>query len=114
MDLVVGGMASGKKEFVMREYGYAEAQIADGVIDARPVVYNLQDILRENPDDWLSLLPILREKDVVVCNEVGSGVVPISKNEAIWREATGRLCVQLAKDALRVVRVVCGLPTVVK
>ena len=32
----------------------------------------------------------------------------------LGREAAGRLCVLLAKDAEAVVRMVCGIPTIIK
>ena len=114
MDLIIGGMASGKKEYVMREYGFDEAQIADGVLDSRPVLYNLQDIIRKNPDEGLSLLPELCGKKVVICNEVGSGIIPVLRDEVIWREMTGRICNELAKKADRVIRITCGIPAAIK
>ena len=51
---------------------------------------------------------------MVVCDEVGSGVIPLEKARRLGREATGRLCCQLAKEATRVVRLVAGIPTVIK
>ncbi|MBS6323232.1 MAG: bifunctional adenosylcobinamide kinase/adenosylcobinamide-phosphate guanylyltransferase, partial [Clostridium sp.] len=45
---------------------------------------------------------------------VGSGVIPVERNVRLGREAAGRLCVLLAKDAEAVVRMVCGIPTIIK
>lgn len=54
-------------------------------------------LLQENPD----LL--------IVSDELGCGVVPVEKTDRLWREATGRICTELAAQAEEVVRVTCGL-----
>lgn len=110
MILVVGGVASGKRTFA-RSLGYAEKDFADGVLDERPVVYNAQRLVAELPDGEISpLVARLLAKDIVICDEVGSGVVPIEKDARLYRENVGRLCEQLAAQATAVVRVVCGIP----
>ena len=50
----------------------------------------------------------------MLCCEVGSGVIPNSREDRVFREATGRLCVRLAQRAEAVVRVVAGIPTAIK
>jgi adenosyl cobinamide kinase/adenosyl cobinamide phosphate guanylyltransferase len=113
MILVIGSRASGKREYV-KSLGYAEADMADAVLDARPVIYNVQDMVDADPEGSLSLLPALLNKEVVVCCEVGAGVIPAERRERDSREATGRLCIALAKQAERVVRLVAGIPAVIK
>lgn len=114
MVLVVGGMAAGKLEYVMTRYGYSRQQVANGVLDDRPVLYNLQDMVCGDIDGCFTLLPQLAKKEIIICNEVGNGVIPVSGEDRHWREATGRLCIELARRADTVVRVVCGIPTVIK
>lgn len=113
MVLVIGGAGSGKLDYV-KSLGYSEEEIADGLLDGRSVVYHLQNIVFDDPDHAPGLLDALLEKEVVVCDEVGSGIIPLSARERQAREATGRLCIQLASRATRVVRLVCGIPTVIK
>lgn len=113
MILVIGARASGKRAYV-ESLGYTAEQIADGVLDDSPVLYNLQDITMADPEGAPALLEGLLQKEVVVCDEVGSGVIPMEKARRLGREATGRLCCQLAKEAARVVRLVAGIPTVLK
>lgn len=113
MILVVGGSASGKREYVL-SLGYAPEQMADGVLDDRPVLRNLQDLVMADPENAPTLLPALLKKEVVICDEVGSGVIPMGKERRLGREATGRLCCRLAEQAERVVRMVSGIPTVIK
>ena len=113
MVLVIGGAGSGKLDYV-KSLGYSQKEIADGLLNERPVVYHLQNIAFDDPDRAPELLDALLAKEVVVCDEVGSGIIPLSARERQAREATGRLCIQLAKHASRVVRLVCGIPTVIK
>ena len=113
MILVVGGMASGKRSYV-QGLGYERGEMADAVLDQRPVIYNLQDLVAASPENGLMLLPSLLEKEVVICNEVGSGVIPVDNKKRAAREATGRLCILLAQQAERVVRLVAGIPSVMK
>jgi adenosyl cobinamide kinase/adenosyl cobinamide phosphate guanylyltransferase len=113
MILVIGARASGKRAYV-EALGYTAEQIADGVLEDKPVLYNLQDITMADPEGAPALLEGLLKKEVVVCDEVGSGVIPMEKARRLGREATGRLCCQLAKEAARVVRLVAGIPTIIK
>ena len=113
MVLVIGGAGSGKFDYV-KSLGYSEEDISDGLIDDRSVVYHLQNIVFDDPDRAPELFDQLLTKQVVVCDEVGSGVIPFLARERQAREATGRLCIRLAERAERVVRLVCGIPTVIK
>ncbi len=113
MLLIVGGEGSGKKTFA-QSLGYTESDIADAVLDGRPVLYHLEQMVFADPSCTDALLPILAEKEVVICNEVGSGVIPADRAERVGREATGRLCVLLAQKAACVVRMVSGIPVVIK
>jgi adenosyl cobinamide kinase/adenosyl cobinamide phosphate guanylyltransferase len=113
MILVVGSLASGKREYV-KSLGYDEADMADASLDARPVIFNVQELVHRDPAGSMSLLPALLEKEVVICCEVGSGVIPGARHDRESREATGRLCIALAKNAARVVRLTAGIPSVIK
>ena len=113
MVLVIGGAGSGKLDYV-KSLGYSAQEIADGLIDDRKVVYHLQNIVFDDPDHASELFEQLLAKEVVVCDEVGSGIIPLSLRDRQAREATGRLCIRLAARADRVVRLVCGIPAVIK
>ena len=113
MILIVGGEGAGKRSFA-RSLGWTDADMADGVLNAQPVIFHTEKLTMADPEAGDALLAALREKAVVICNEVGSGVIPLAPEERRGREATGRLCVRLAQEAACVVRMVCGLPTVLK
>lgn len=114
MILVIGGYAAGKREYVKKTFGFGENEMADGVLNEKPVIYNLQDLVARDPENAANLLEALCEKQVVICNEVGSSIVPMERKDREAREAAGRLCILLAQRAQKVVRIVCGLPQVLK
>ena len=113
MILIIGAAASGKRAFA-ETLGYRRAGMADACLDDRPVLFNLQDLIWRDPGRAEALLPRLLEKEAVLCDEVGSGIVPIDQNDVAARRAVGKLCILLAARADCVVRVVCGIPTVLK
>jgi len=114
MILVIGGQAAGKRTYVRNHYGYTDQNMADAVINEMPVLYNLQDMVARAPEEADRLKDALLRKEVVIYTEVGSGIVPLDANERAMREAAGRLVNQLARHAECVVRVICGLPQVLK
>lgn len=113
MILIVGGEGSGKRTFA-KTLGYAEKDMADGCLDSRPVLFHTERLVFERPEDADKLYDALLKKEVVICNEVGSGIIPMEPGERLGREAVGRLCVRLAAKADAVVRMVCGIPSVIK
>ena len=113
MVLILGGFAAGKRS-VAEALGYTDADMSPDVDSDRPVLVDLESTVRNDPDRAALLLPHLRKKELVLCCEVGSGVIPLDPKERAWREATGRLCCALAKEAEAVVRVTAGIPTVIK
>ena len=126
MILIVGGAASGKKTYV-RTLGYAPEQIAEGVIDDRPVVCDVQEIAAQTldslgddaptavvPEFVDELVEKLATKEVVTCDELGSGVIPLTARDRKLREAVGALTARLARRADTVIRMTCGLPLVIK
>lgn len=113
MLLIVGGEGSGKRTFA-RTLGYTDDNMADAVLDGNPVIFHLEQMVFADPECTDELLPALSGKEVIICNEVGSGVIPANRAERAGREATGRLCVLLAQRADCVVRMVSGLPMVIK
>lgn len=67
------------------------------------VMYRYLDmILKKNPNA------------VITCDEIGCGIVPIDKTDRLWREMSGDACQYLAARAVKVCRVVCGIPMALK
>lgn len=126
MILIIGSEASGKREYV-KSLGYTDDMISECIDDNRPVLYGLHKIVAADPekirntlsrienlpadkinpaDQWLT---DLLDKEIIVCNEVGSGIIPMLASERMYREQTGRLCTLLASRAEHVIRMVCGI-----
>lgn len=114
MKLVVGGFAAGKKQAVQKLWGYSENQMSDRLEADTPVFYDLQETCRDFEASEEALLDALMKKEVVICNEVGCGVVPMAAEDRLWREKVGRLCVKLASSAEEVCRVCCGVMMKIK
>lgn len=113
MVLIVGGEGAGKRTFA-ESLGFMRAEIADAVLDGRPVVCHVEQMVFRDAAAAPKLLEPLSKKAVVICNEVGSGVIPVSYETRLAREAVGRLTILLAQRATCVVRMVCGVPSVIK
>lgn len=112
MILIVGGEGAGKRTFA-KAMGYRESDMADACLDDRPVIFHTEKLVFSDPGALDTLYEALLKKEVVICNEVGCGIIPIDATERLGREAAGRLCVLLAKEAAAVVRMVCGIPSVI-
>ncbi len=108
MILVIGGRAQGKLAFAKETLGVTD--YADGVLDDKNCICHFEAAVRRGAD-----IPALEEylarhpNAVILCDEVGCGIVPMEKEERAWREEVGRLCCYLAKRAERVYRVFCGI-----
>jgi Adenosyl cobinamide kinase/adenosyl cobinamide phosphate guanylyltransferase len=98
----------------VRSLGFDAADLSDDPYADAPVLTALEAAVRADPNGAEALLPLLCKKVIVVCREVGSGVIPLDQSDRAWREAVGRLCCALAKEATAVVRVVAGIPVVLK
>ena len=107
MIFVTGPMFSGKKEYICRLLGWSKEDFEQNAIDSA-------EKLAAKADDLTQLADELARKDVVIASEQGAGVVPVEKEQRRAREASGRLAILLAERAEIVIRVVCGLPQVLK
>lgn len=116
MILIVGGRASGKRDYAREHFGLQAAKLTPKEALQAPLVDNLQDILRELLDGgqdtgaYVDRLIAENPGAVILCDEVGLGIVPLNRAERSYREAVGRACCQLAAAAEEVIRLVCGLP----
>ena len=125
MELYIGGFAQGKLEYVKCRCN--ENQKTENffvkVIDCADSHYKkmlletecdililnhlhlwVRDLLDEGMEEekiqttilsWIKSNP----DAIIICDELGNGIVPIKKQERVWREQTGRLMIELAKQA---------------
>jgi len=133
MELYIGGFAQGKLEYVKCRYNENQKteKLFVKVIDCADSHYKkmlletecdvlilnhlhlwVRDLLDEcMEEEKTTILSWIKSNPdaIVICDELGNGIVPIKKQERIWREQTGRLMIELAKQAERVERILCGL-----
>lgn len=121
MKLVIGGYANGKLDYVL---GRPEAQayrVYDGclpeeaewleqvIIDHLNLWIKEQLEEQQNPEQRLDEFLKQCPDCILISDEIGNGIVPMDAFEREYREKTGRILIELAKQADEVVRVVCGI-----
>jgi adenosylcobinamide kinase/adenosylcobinamide-phosphate guanylyltransferase len=105
MILVVGGSYQGKTEYARsnfpraRFFNQTHLFIKKRLEEGKSETEILKEI-REAVADGLW---------VVIADEIGNGVVPMDDKDRVWRDVSGRILIQLAKDATEVHRVVLGI-----
>lgn len=113
MILIVGGAGQGMLDFAQERLGCLQEGASQDTAVWNNFHLAVRDCLRDG-QDTSSLIRKALQFRVVICDEIGCGVVPIDREERRWREETGRLCQRLAREASSVYRVVCGLPVCLK
>lgn len=126
MILIIGGAFQGKKAYAEKTFSLKEEDFTDGACCTEEELYQAKAVLhfhefvrRSLKEGWdtAGLAERILQKNpsvILLCNELGSGVVPVEAFDREWREATGRLCCRLAAEAEEVHRVVCGIGMVIK
>lgn len=126
MKLILGGAFQGKKEYVMEHLEISKEQIMDGKTASYEAIFtcvcmdHFHEWVRARLNDGITLDGLeekIMEKNpglVLITNELGYGVVPVEAFDRMYRETTGRVCTRLAAKSSCVVRVVCGIGTVLK
>ena len=112
MMLIIGGAGQGKLDYVLRKTGYTPDQVARTPEEAKhkPIFDGVEDWPDLDEEGLLAVNPEL----ILICDEVGCGVVPVDPSQRARREKVGRLCCRLAKRAERVERIFCGMPMTLK
>lgn len=118
MRLYIGGRFQGQAELARSETGAAPEDVTRDRALTAPAIDNFHELLRGlTPAQARAFALELIEKNpdcVVVCDEVGMGVVPLEPEGRLWREAVGAAMCLLAARAHRVTRAVCGIPVRLK
>ena len=111
MTLIIGGSHQGKT-------GYAHSRYA-----GHPLLDHLQIRVRtdlqhgKTGEDILDGLLDFAGKNpgcVIVCDEVGNGIVPRDAFERKYRDVLGEILMQLSARSSEVIRVFCGIGQVLK
>ena len=133
MRLVIGGYAQGKLDFVLRsldgrDYDVWDGELPgegeskeDGKLGGRLIIVNhfhrwVRIRLTDGGRPEEEILDFLERCGdcVIICDEIGNGIVPEDRFERECRERTGRILIELAARAERVERVICGIGQQIK
>ncbi len=127
MKLVIGGTAQGKLEYVLLKHDVQKNMVWDGVLpndrelNGNIVIINhLHQWIKNRmvsggcPEDEIMSFLDCNEDCIIICDEIGNGIVPIDPFEREYRERTGRILVQLAMRAEEVERIICGIGQKIK
>ena len=124
MTLVIGGAYQGKLDYVLEKYpgksiyhcnsGSSEIDVSADVINAFHLALLSQ--IREGMDvlEHLRKQISLLEGKIIICDDITCGIVPIDEETRQWRETVGRSMALISKNASRVIRVFCGIGSIIK
>lgn len=107
MIFIFGPLYGGKRAAAMSILNCTAEELA------KRAVWDVQERAART-DNLTALADALSRYDAVIATEIGSGVIPADPSERAAREAAGRLNCLLAERASAVVRVFCGIPTLIR
>lgn len=123
MILITGGSYQGKTNYVTEHFQYEMTDGAYCDYDALKIAKILKNyhklvrrLMDENidPEEYTRVFCSENPACIVLINEIGSGIIPMRKEERIWREKVGRCGCILAEKSSSVIRLICGIPTAIK
>ena len=125
MVLVFGGAYQGKLEYTVQNFKIRENEIfycdnSKEIDFSRKVVYGLEKLILNlikdgaDPLEYISKNLDKIEDKIIICTDISCGVVPMNPVMRQWRETVGRCMALLSRSAERVIRIFCGIGTVVK
>jgi len=109
MKLYVGGVCQGQEELARSKNPGCEV-FADFHETIRSAV--LRD--GQEPREFARRFCEEHPDAVIIANEVGAGVVPMARDDRVFREAVGRALCVIAQQAESVTRCVCGIGVRIK
>lgn len=118
MKFITGGAYQGKLEYAKKLYpdtGWAdgagcslEELLSCGAVDHFHLFVRRWLLAGKTPKELTKEILDRNSSLIIVCDEIGCGLVPVDAFEREYREAVGRICTELAKYADEVHRVTCG------
>lgn len=122
MILSIGGSYQGKLDYVKENYKKVntvfECNENNLEIDmSKDIINKLHILILSQLKNNINTYKFLEENmhslktKIIICDDISSGVVPISAEMRMWREEVGRSLALLSQNAEEVIRVFCGLGT---
>lgn len=119
MEVYFGGAFQGKLAYVLEKKG--KLRVADGTdcsendLRSADIVNHLHLLIKrqisrgENAESLIDELYAVNPDIILICDEVGSGIVPINKEDRKYREAVGRALCRAVYKSDRVERIFAGI-----
>lgn len=120
MILFVGGRASGKVDAAKELLSIEPQEVTAKQALTTPAINHLENIIEalleneQSVPDFLTRLINENPSAIILCDEVGSGIVPLNRKDRVLREEIGKACCYLQKHSTAVYRVVCGIAIKIK
>lgn len=119
MKLIIGGYAQGRLIYTLKKYHLTELDICDIAnsenYQEKKIIYHAEEFItiwlntgKNISQEMQKLIPNLQNK-IIITQEVGSGLIPITSEERKWREEVGHFNQILAEYSETVERICCGL-----
>ncbi|MBN1039509.1 MULTISPECIES: bifunctional adenosylcobinamide kinase/adenosylcobinamide-phosphate guanylyltransferase [unclassified Clostridium] len=124
MILIYGGAYNGKNEFVKKKYNLEDKELFycnDSNLDfSYKGIIGLHIFIKGCILSNMDALEIIKQNldnlqdNIIVCDEIGSGIVPLDRKDRLWREECGRVLQFLSQNSNKVCRIFFGLEEVLK
>ena len=130
MKLITGGKYNGKLTYVKEELGVPLSDIYDMAsedleatvknMNCHTVLYHLEAFIRKaiegglDHDRLIDSYISAHTDCIIICDEVGSGVIPADRSGDLWREEVGRTMCRLAALSGGLIRVTFGVAEEIK
>ncbi len=121
MELVIGGAYQGKTDYILNLYNLSLDDVADGYLsDNKKVIIGLERIIytmlkeNNNPIDEIEKFLLNNDDKIIICTEIGGGLVPIDKFDRDYRDMVGKVTSIIAKKSNKIHRVWCGIGEIIK
>lgn len=108
MILIFGGAYQGKFDYALKRFSETDKKII------RDIDKWLLELIEsdENIPEKIERFFEENHDAVIICNDISCGVVPIDPILRRWREEVGRFMAEAAKRSDEVIRLFCGIPTI--
>ena len=89
-------------------------------LNKKEIIAHTIDVFYKNKNVDEIIVCIKKEEEelfkdkIIISDEISSGIVPLKKEDRMWREETGRCLQYLSKESSCVYRVFCGISTIIK
>ena len=126
MVLIYAGAYQGKLDFARKNFRIKDEDICycnsdmESIDFGKKVIYGLEKFIYgyekrgQSADEYIKAqLPLMKE-NIIICEDISRGLVPMDKLERAWRETNGRVVNAVAAEADEVYTVFCGIESRIK